>query len=181
MDTFVLLLRGINVGGRNRLPMADLSALLAALGMEDVVTHLQSGNVVCTGPGTAADAAGRLAGALASELGLTVPVVGRTASEWAALVDANPLVGCTDDPKLLHATVLDGVPDGSRVTDLSNEAAAFAPERLAVSGAHVYLFCPGGYAGTPLQNAFLERRLGRVATTRNWRTVTALAGLSAGH
>ena len=57
---------------------------------------------------------------------------------------------------------------------------AFAPERLAVSGADVYLFCPGGYADTPLQNAFLERRLGRVATTRNWRTVTALAGLATG-
>ena len=180
MDSFVLLLRGINVGGRNRLPMADLTALLATLGMADVVTHLQSGNVVCTGPGTAAGVAGRLAAALATELGLTVPVVGRTAAEWAALVDANPLTGCTDDPKLLHVTVLDGVPDGSRVEDLEREASAFAPERLAVSGADVYLFCPGGYADTPLQNAFLERRLGRVATTRNWRTVTALAGLATG-
>ena len=177
MGTFVLLLRGINVGGRNRLPMADLTAVLVSLGMGDVMTHLQSGNVVCTGPGTAPAAAGLLAAALASELGMTVPVVGRTATEWAAMVAANPLTWCTDDPRLLHVTVLDGVPDPTRVGELEERAAEFAPERVAVSGADVYLFCPGGYAGTPLQNAFLERRLDRTATTRNWRTVTTLAGM----
>ena len=143
------------------------------------MTHLQSGNVVCTGDGTAADVAERVSAAVLGTTGLSVPVVGRTADQWAALVADNPLVDLDDDPKKLHVTLLAGVPEPGRVAALEAEAEAesFAPERLVVAGADVYLHCPGGYADTPLQNAFLERRLGQQATTRNWRTVTTLAGL----
>lgn len=178
MPTHVLLLRGINVSGRNRLPMADLRALVAALGFVAVVTYLQSGNVVCTGPGRSEDAAERVADALTGELGLTVPVVGRSGEHWEQVRTANPLAGLEDDPKKLHVTFLDGVPDAGRVADLAAEAAAFAPERLEVVGADVFLHCPGGYGETPLSNAFLEKRLGRVATTRNWRTVGAVGELA---
>jgi len=177
VETFLLLLRGINVGGRNKLAMADLRALVTSLGYRDVRTLLQSGNVVCTGAGGAAELTERVAGALEDEFGVSVPLVARTAPEWRALVAANPLVGATDDPKLLHVTFLSGAPDRDRAAALVEEAAPFAPEQLAMSGAEIYLYCPGGYADTPLQNAFLERRLGRTATTRNWRTVTALADL----
>jgi uncharacterized protein (DUF1697 family) len=171
-------MRGINVGGRNRLPMADLRELVAGLGLADVVTHLQSGNLLCTGTGTAHAVAARVAGALRDELQLDVPVVGRTASEWAGMIEANPLASLDEDPRKLHVTCLDGVPDKRRVSDLESEAEPFAPDRLVVVGADVFLHCPGSYADTPLQNAFLERRLGRVATTRNWRTVLALGELA---
>jgi len=86
MDTRILLLRGINVGGHNRVPMADLRALLAALGCEDVVTYVQSGNVVCRAKGTPEALGTDVSGVLAAEMGLTVPVVGRTAAQWAATV-----------------------------------------------------------------------------------------------
>ena len=177
MDTFVALLRGINVGGRNKLPMADLRAVVTGLGYGDVATYVQSGNVVCTGDGDAPTLAVRLAAALADRRGLTVPVVARTAGQWQAMVRANPLAAREDDPKLLHVALLSGVPDPDRVAALEAEAARFAPERVVVLGADAYLHCPGGYADTPLQNAFLERRLDRTATTRNWRTVTTLAGM----
>jgi uncharacterized protein (DUF1697 family) len=180
VTTHILLFRGINVSGRNRLPMADLRAVVGALGFTDVATYLQSGNLVCTGAGSSSEVAASVAGALASELDLTVPVLGRSANEWAAMVAGNPLVGLDDDPKKLHVTFLDGVPDPQRVRDLTTEAAAFAPERLEVVGADVYLHCPGGYGVTPLSNGFVEKRLGRVATTRNWRTVGALAELAVG-
>lgn len=175
--TYLLLLRGINVGGRNRLPMADLRALTTALGFEDVITYLQSGNLVCTGTGPAGDAAVRVADSLRDELSLTVPVVARTSGDWAEVLAGNPFTSDEEDPKKLHVTFLDGVPDADQVAGLDAEAGSFAPDRLAIAGADVYLHFPGGYADTPLQNAFLERRLGRVATTRNWRTVTVLAGM----
>jgi len=178
VDTYLLLLRGINVGGANRLPMADLRALAVALGFGDVATHLQSGNLVCTGTGPAVDVAERVAGAITAEFGLTVPVVARTAADWADVMAGNPFTVVEDDPKKLHVTFLAGVPDPGRVAALEAEAGSFAPDRLTVSGPDVYLHFPGGYADTRLQNTFLERRLGRVATTRNWRTVAALAGLA---
>ncbi len=178
MATHVLLLRGINVSGRNRLPMADLRALVAALGYGDVTTYLQSGNLVCTGDDRADGVAAAVAAALSDELGLSVPVVGRTAAAWGAVVADNPLARLDDDPKKLHVTFLEGVPDPQRVAALTDESVAFAPERVEVVGAEAFLHCPGGYGETRLSNTFLEKRLGRVATTRNWRTVLALAELA---
>ena len=178
MASYVLLLRGINVSGRNRLPMADLRALVAALGYGDVTTYLQSGNLVCTGDGRADDVAAAVATSLSGELGLSVPVFGRTAAAWGVVVADNPLAGLDDDPKKLHVTFLDGVPDPERVAALTAEAVAFAPERIEVVGAEAFLHCPDGYGEARLSNMFLEKRLGRMATTRNWRTVLALAELA---
>jgi len=178
MDTRLLLLRGINVGGHNRVPMADLRALLASLGCEDVVTYVQSGNVVCRADGAPEALGAELRAALSTELGLTVPVVGRTADQWAVMVAGNPLLHLDDDPKRLHVTFLDEEPEPERVAALLSEAEAFAPEVLAVSGRDVYLHTPNGYHQARLSNTFLERRLARVATARNWRTVLALADLA---
>jgi len=181
VDTYVLLLRGINVGGRNRLPMADLRTLVADLGHGDVRTHLQSGNVVCTGSGAAPVVAQRLSSAILDELGLSVTVVARTGAEWSALMVADAIA--TDDPNAAdasgrHVTFLAAAPDPRRIDALGARAAEFLPDRFAVVGPDVYLHVPGRYSDTKLQNAMLERELGQVATTRNWRTVTALAGIA---
>jgi uncharacterized protein (DUF1697 family) len=178
VDTHVLLLRGVNVGGHNRVPMADLRAMVGALGAEDVVTYLQSGNVVCRSGHTPGALGAELHAVLAAELGLTVPVVDRTGPHWAETVAGNPLLHLDDDPKRLHVTFLDGAPDPDRVDALVVEAVGLAPEVLAVSRSDVYLHIPSGYHQAKLSNTFLERRLGRVATTRNWRTVLALADLA---
>jgi len=179
MATHVVLLRGVNVGGHNRLPMAELRRVLGALGYGDVATYLQSGNAVCTAPGSPDEVAEAVARALDADLGLVVPVVSRSAEEWAAMVAANPLAHLDDDPKRLHVTFLDGRPDPERVTALAAEAGALAPERIEVVGADAYLHTPHGFADTKFTPTFLERRLGRVGTTRNWRTVLALADLVA--
>ena len=177
MGSVVLLLRGINVGGRNRLPMADLRAIVGGLGLGDVRTHLQSGNVVATGTGAPAEHAAALAAALDDALSLTVPVVGRSGDEWTALAAANPFAGDEDDPTRLHVTFLDGAPDPDRVAALRSRIDDSRGDRLAVVGSDVFLHLSAGYADTPFQNAVLEKQLGRVATTRNWRTVLALAEL----
>ena len=178
MGTYVAMLRSINVGGRNRVAMADLRALVTSLGFGDVVTYLQSGNVVCSGRGGSRAVARTIAGGIEETFGMAVPVVVRTDRELAGTLGTSPLAHLEDDPKKLHVTFLDRVPDPERVRTLESDAERFAPERLAVVGPDVFLHCPGGYGETPLTNAFLERRLGVTATTRNWRTVEALAGLA---
>jgi len=178
VTTHILLMRGVNVGGHNRLPMADLRALLTNLGYTDVATYLQSGNAVCNAEGSPAEVEAQVAAGFEAELSLSVPVLARTAGQWAALVAANPLVHLDDDPKHLHVTFLDGPPLADRLSGLADEASVLAPERIEVVGADAYLHTPGGFGVTRFTPSFLERRLGRVATTRNWRTVLALADLA---
>jgi uncharacterized protein (DUF1697 family) len=96
------------------------------------------------------------------------------------LVTANPLVDLDDDPKRLHVTFLDGPPDADRLTALADAAGALVPERIEVVGADAFLHTPGGFGVTRFTPSFLERQLGRVATTRNWRTVLALEALAGG-
>jgi uncharacterized protein (DUF1697 family) len=175
--THVVLVRGVNVGGHNRLPMADLRSLLGTLGYTDVVTYLQSGNAVCTAAGTPGEVAAAVATGLDRVLGLSVPIVARSAEQWGTLVAANPLVHLERDPKRLHVTFLDGLPDADHLAALAAEAGGLAPERIEVVGPDAYLHTPGGFASTRFTPSFLEKRLGRLATTRNWRTVLALADL----
>lgn len=177
MTRFAALLRSINVGGRNRLPMADLRALVESLGFGEVATYLQSGNVVFAGSGSPAAVAQLVGEAITDRLGLTVPVVVRTDRQLARLLSATPYPTSGVDPKTLHVTFLASRPDAGAVRALEDGAVRFDPDRLEVVGADVFLHCPGGYGETRLNNAYLERQLGVVATTRNWRTVTTLAGM----
>jgi len=193
---YVALLRSVNVGGRNRVAMADLRTLVEKAGYEVKATYLQSGNVVLAGSGSEDSIARSLEAQLAT-LGLSVPVVVRTRSRLAAVVRAMPFgpepegdppeAGVADavgtglhDPKTWHVTFLSREPEQAAVDDLDDRSAQFGDDRFEVVGQEVYLSCPGGYGETKLTNAYLERRLGSTATTRNWRTVTALAALAAG-
>ena len=178
MGTYVVLFRSVNVGGRNRVAMPDLRDVVASLGFGDVVTYVQSGNVVCTGRGKPSSVAETIARGVEENLGLAVPVLVRSGRRWAGVLGGNPLASLDDDPKKLHVTFLDRVADPERVARLAGEVERFAPDRLQVVGADVFLHCPGGYGQTALTNAFLERKLGVTATTRNWRTVLALADLA---
>jgi len=178
---FAALLRSVNVGGRNRLPMADLRALVESLGFKDVTTHLQSGNVVFSGGGGAGSdrvAARSIQDRIAADVGLAVPVLVRTGTQLAQVVRSTPYGGLGVDPKTLHVTFLDSEPGPDGVRALVGRADDFGVDRFEVIGREVHLHCPGGYGETKLSNGYLERRLGVTATTRNWRTVTALADLA---
>ncbi len=179
MGTFVAMIRSVNVGGRNRLPMADLRQLVSALGFDDVTTYLQSGNAVFTGPGTAQAAGRAIESRLTEDLGLTVPVVVRTAAQLRRVLRANPFAGDGVDPKTLHATFLGGRPASGRLKELEATGGRSGNDRFELIGTEVFLLCPGSYADTKVNNTYLERLLGVSATTRNWRTVTALAEMTA--
>ncbi len=174
------MLRGVNVGGHNRLAMTDLRDLLSTLGFGDVVTYVQSGNAVFTGSGSPAVVARAIADRIAADLGLEVPVIARSGHHLLEVVEGNPLAGLDADPKALHVTFLSEPPDPDRVAELVALAGRFGADRFEVIGQEVYLHCPRGYGVTKVGNTFLERRLGVTATTRNWRTVLTLAAMVGG-
>jgi uncharacterized protein (DUF1697 family) len=173
----VALLRGVNVGGNNKVPMAHLRELMQALGYEDVRTHLQSGNAVFTATGVAPErAAQEIEGQLERHLGLGVRVLVRTGEELARVVGANPLPEATSEPARLLVNFLSAPPDPERLREL--DPADFEPDLFGVGEREIYVWCPEGVRATKLSHAFWEKRLGVVATARNWNTVTRLLALT---
>ena len=179
---YVALLRGVNVAGTNKVKMDELRRLFADLGHTEVGTYLQSGNVVfAAAPADADDRAGLAAGiekAIADTLGLTVTVLLRTRPELEKVLAANPYLDRETDPAKLPVTFLAEAPDPERAAALSIPAGETGVFTLI--GREVYLHTPDGYGRTKLNNAFLERKLGVAATTRNWKSVGALHELLGG-
>jgi uncharacterized protein (DUF1697 family) len=171
------MLRSINVGGRNRVAMADLSTLVSSLGFDDVTTYVQSGNVVFRGSGASRQVAGRIADRITADLGLSVAVLVRNQRELRAILAVNPYPDADAEPTLHHVTLLAETPDPDKVAKLADQDGRFGDDHCQVLGQDVYLSCPGGYGKTKLNNAYLERNLGVVATTRNWRTLITLADM----
>lgn len=174
------LLRAVNVGGRNRIAMADLRGLLEGLGYGEVRTHLQSGNAVftttTTTTGRTSEQLGQeIEGALAEEVGLAAKVLVRTRAELARAIAANPLLDVAGDHSRLLVTFLSDAPDREVMGALA--PADFEPDVFAVGEREIYAWYPEGVRATKLSNAFWERRLGVVATGRNWNTVTRLLEL----
>jgi len=171
---YVALLRGINVGGKAKVPMAALRDVCESAGCEDVVTYIQSGNVVLKSKLSAEKLRTALETAIAAEFGFTPAVMIRTAKEMAAVVDRNPYSGA--DEKTIHVGFLHAAPDAATKKCLA--AIDCAPEEVTAVGRDLYLHLPNGMgrAALPVQ---LERCLRpKPVTVRNWRTVTKLVELS---
>jgi uncharacterized protein (DUF1697 family) len=201
--SYIALFRAVNVGGI-KLPMADLRGLLEGLGLVNVRTYLQSGNAVFDAKDD--EPASALATAIAGRLQRDVlgPRVGVLVLPEGAMDDvvaANPfLAGPRASGEFLHASFLFGVEDAGDFGEASEAAysAAFEAtfrqvelpaaegEEAAFVGSPplaapvIYLRLPHGYGRTKLNNGWFERKLGTAATTRNWRTVVAIADLAAG-
>jgi uncharacterized protein (DUF1697 family) len=178
VPVYVSLLRAINVGGRN-VSMAELRALYEDLGHDEVVTYVQSGNVVSRSSARSAAAVERTVGAaLASAFGFDVEVLVRSPQQLQSVLDGNPFLGGgpAPAPTTLHVTFLASAPDASRTRALDEHE--FAPDEFRIRGREVYLSCPNGYGRTKITNAWFERRLQVPATTRNWNTVGKLLALS---
>jgi len=168
----IVLLRGINLGPRNRIAMPELRKLLEAAGFDDVRTYVQSGNIVLAtrrGPEATATACEKL---IAAELGLEIPAVVRTRDELAEVVRRNPFAGVADDPKRYQVSFLDGEPDPKVIEKLS--ATAADGERIEAIGREIYAWHPAGIARSKMWAALAGKGLGVKATARNWTTVTTL-------
>ncbi|GHF22651.1 MULTISPECIES: DUF1697 domain-containing protein [Streptomyces] len=177
MTTFVALLRGINVGGKKRVPMQTLRDLLTGMGCGSVRTHLNSGNAVFTHPDAGAEAlAAGLEQAIERELGISVACLVREAGEVRRIVDGNPFAGQEVDPARFLVLFLSGPADPATVADL--DPAAYVPEEFALGERAVYLHCAAGIRDSKLAKQLTERRLGTTVTGRNWNTVTRLADMA---
>ena len=176
MPRQIALLRGINLGARNRVSMPELRELLEGLGHEDVRTLLQSGNVVLTSDEAGEQLERGLEKAIAGELGVESRVIVRTVRELAAVVGRNPLADVADDPKRYQVSFLSD--KLAPVVKKELEAADVAPERVAVHGREIYAWHPGGIQRSPLVKLLTDRKLGVTATARNWSTVTKLLELA---
>ena len=176
MTRHVALLRGINVGRAKRVAMADLRALVTALGYQDVRTLLNSGNVVFTVPGKMrGDPAARIEQAIAGRLGLSSRVTVLTAAEVAAVISDNPLGPMVENPSRLLVYVLRDPKDRSKLTPLTRQE--WTPEALALGRRVAYLWFPEGILESKLAVA-IDRALGDAVTARNWNTMTKLHALT---
>lgn len=171
----VALLRGINVGGKQKVPMPELAALFAEAGCRDVRTYIQSGNVVfrtCEPGGLA----GHLAARIAQRFGFAVPVVLRSHAELVAITAGNPFLAAGADPDTLHVVFLADRPDPGRVAGL--DPGRSPPDALIAGDREIFLRCPEGFARTKFTNSYFDRQLTTTSTVRNWRTVLKLVELA---
>jgi uncharacterized protein (DUF1697 family) len=174
---YAALLRGINVGGHKKVPMAELRALLGELGYADVATFLQSGNAVFSSDQVPAALERDIAAAVAGKLKVDCQVLVRTGEELAAAAGGSPLAE-PENPSRYFVAFLSAEPAPEKVAELTE--VSFGADKLWVRGREAYLWCANGAADTKLTGSLLERRLGVVATARNWNTVTKLTSLTAG-
>ena len=175
--TWIALVRAVNLGPVNRLPMADFRALLEALGHEDVRTVLQSGNALFSASkaSKAATLERAIEKRLTADAGLDVKVLVRSAKEMAGVVDGNPFVGRRGvDVNELGVAFLSADPAAAKVEALS--AAAYQPDEFEIGDRVVYTRQPSGVRASKLPS--WEKALGVTVTARNWRTVTRLHELS---
>ena len=178
MPTYVALLRGVNVSGKKPIRMSDLRECCLALGLRDVRTYLQSGNVVLDAERTEArKLAATLAATIAKTFGHDVGVLVLSAPELNRVAATNPLrpPASGDAQTLYHATFLFEPVPAHRFRLLTLPARP--NEKAVLRERVVLLYCPNGYGKTKLNNTFFEKALGVVVTTRNWRTVLALRDL----
>ena len=177
MPRLVALLRGINVGGHNKVPMGRLREVLEAAGFADVTTYVQSGNVALTAPRRSPAKVGKeIEAAIADEFGFDVAVVMRTRDEIAALVEADPLGDVATNPRYRIVVFLAAKLDPKRLADVDPEE--FAPEAFALRERELVMWAPNGQRDSRLVKTLSEQRTGVVGTARNWRTVEKLLDLA---
>jgi len=174
MTEFVALLRGINVGGKNILPMSEFRELLATLGCDDVATYIQSGNAVFRHHKSTTELSELISEAVRSRFGLQVPVVVRTANEFAAIVAANPFAAEAAEPKFLSVWFL-GERAANANTQRMDEIACDS-ETFLLTDSAFYLHAPEGFGRSKLASN-VEKCLAVPATARNWRTVGKIGAL----
>ena len=179
MNKYISLLRGINVGGRKRFKMADLRDLYQSLGLQDTRTLLQSGNAAfVTAERDIAGIQGTIEAGIASTYGFEVRIILRQADAFKLTFDRHPVsADMLREPAKLAAVFLSEAPSAAALSALI--ASAPGRETVIAGEAELYIHYPDGMARSKLNNAFIERKLGLIATARNWNTCQRILQLLA--
>lgn len=167
------LLRGINVGGKNPLPMKDLTRMFEAAGGRNVRTYIQSGNVIFKAAASSSKIGEAVTKSIEKQFGYWIPVILRTSEQLQKAISGNPFVAAGADQKALHVYFLSYAPSAASCESL--DASRFAPDAFEVRGREIYLHLPNGMGRTKLTNAYFDSQLSTTCTARNWATVLKLA------
>lgn len=176
-ERYTAWLRGINVGGKNKLPMKQLVTMFTAAGCTDVLTYIQSGNVVLRAtPTVARTLAATIEAAITKACGFSSPVILRSATALRKAAENNPFLarGIPDDQ--VHLALLRDAPKPKQIAALDPDRSP--GDAFEVVGDHIYLHLPNGVGRSKLTNAYFDRALTTISTIRNWRTVLAMLELA---
>lgn len=172
MKTYLSILRGINVSGQKKVPMAELKSLYEELNLKDISTYIQSGNVIFRTE-SIKDLSQRIEQKILAKYNFNVPVIIRTMDEMQIVLRQNPFIKESNiDLEKLHVTYLSENPKQENIDKLNTYN--YQPDRFLILGKEIYLYCPNGYGRTKLTTDFFENKLKVPATTRNWRTTNEL-------
>lgn len=171
MNTFIVILRGINVSGKNKLPMQELRELLSTLGFQAIQTYIQSGNIILRSDVARNTIVTQIQTAIKEQYGYDVPVLIRTVEEWEKAIANNPYP--IDNHKVLHFTFLSEVPMSTEITVNAAEG-----DHYTIIDDVVYIYALGGYGKSKLSNNLFEKKLKVTATTRNYKTTMKLLELA---
>ena len=178
MTTYISILRGINVSGKNKLKMDALKQMYFKIGYTDIQSYIQSGNVIFrTKTVDSKLLETTISANIFETFGLLVPVLVLTLEELRNALKNNPFVlDSSKNTEFMHITFISEVPDNEKMEKILEQN--FFPDELNCNGKIIYLYCPTGYGNTKLNNSFFEKKLKLSATTRNLRTVTQLLNMA---
>lgn len=174
---YIAFLRGINVGGRNKIKMTDLKNMFEDLCCNNVKTYIQSGNVIFNyNISDTVKLADKIEQKVLETFGFNVITIIRTYEELQVIIDSNPFIKETGiEPEKLYITFLkNSLEPNPVILDVNKQG----NERFYINSGEVYLYCPYGYGGTKLNNATFEKKLKTAATTRNWKVVNDILKIS---
>lgn len=179
MTKYIAILRGINVGGRRKILMANLKELFSELGFTDIKTYIQSGNVIFNSKGKDDDIilGNKIEQSISKNYDFEVPVIVRTSNELNEAISKNSFLEKNKvDIERLHLTFLKEVPETSKLETI--KTSDYSPDKFKIIDKNVFVYCSEKYSDSKLTNNFFESKLKVSATTRNWKTVLKLSELS---
>ena len=177
MTTYISILRGINVSGKNLIKMDALKKMYENLGFQNIKTYVQSGNVVFKATGSEKEIAQTIIDGIKSEFGYDVPVIVLNLDDFKDIIENSPFAkDPSKDPAFLHVTFLADKPGNFDRKAIDEKVGK--GEEIHFADNAVYLYCPNGYGVTKLSNTFLESKLKVTATTRNWKSTNAIFNLA---
>ncbi|PQJ80915.1 hypothetical protein BTO18_05375 [Polaribacter porphyrae] len=170
-SVYIVLLRGINVSGKNKLPMIDLRKILNGLGYQNVQTYIQSGNIILESNESKNIICKNIKDAILEKFGYDVPVIAKTIPEWEKAIEEYPF--SKDYEKIVAFTFLDKI---SEIKEL--EIKNIGTDKFKINNDVVYIYCPNGFGKSKITNDLFEKKLKVTATTRNLRTTLKLLELA---
>ena len=174
MNTYIAILRGINVSGQRLIKMQDLKLHLEKFEFFNIKTYIQSGNIIFSSNELNTKKIGAdVVKCIKANFGFEAPVIIRKAEEWIEVVNNNPFIKQPEiEVDKLHVVFLEKKLEKIYISKV--EKKDFTPDEFLFNKKEIYLYCPNGYAKTKLSNNFFEKVLHQKATTRNWKTVNKI-------